>query len=144
MADVRKLSDNLYVAPQLTAADVAEVDGLRFRSILCNRPDAEEENQPVYDEIRQQGDALGLICDFQPVNGSSISDEDVDEFVNRLLDLPQPVLAYCRTGTRCSVLWALSQAGVQPTDDIIATAAAAGYSLEPLRGRIEDRAERLK
>jgi len=144
VTDVRKLSDNLFVAPQLSPADVADIDGMQFRSILCNRPDAEEENQPAYEKIRQQADALGMMCDFQPVNGSVISDDDVDEFVNRLMDLPQPVLAYCRTGTRCSVLWALSQAGNQSAEQIIATAAEAGYKLESLKERIEERAARKK
>ena len=84
MADVRKLTDNIYVAPQLTAADVAEIDGMSFRSILCNRPDDEQEEQPAYEKIRQQADALGLAVEFQPVNGSLISDQDVDDFAENL------------------------------------------------------------
>ena len=140
MADVRKLTDNIYVAPQLTAADVAEIDGMSFRSILCNRPDDEQEEQPAYEKIRQQADALGLAVEFQPVNGSLISDQDVDDFAENLQNLPMPILAYCRTGTRCTVLWALSQAGHRSIDEILQIAAAAGYSLEALRPRLEERA----
>ncbi len=140
MADIRKLTENLYVAPQLNAGDVADVDGAGFRAILCNRPDGEESGQPDYDQIRAQADALGLMCEFQPVNGAMITDADVDNFSSELQDLPGPVLAYCRSGTRCTVLWALSQAGHLSTDDILQTAAAAGYSLEALRDRIEQRA----
>ncbi len=139
MADIRKLTDNLSVAPQLTAADRQEIEAGKFASILCNRPDQEEENQPSYEEIKALADAAGLVIAFQPVNGSMISDGDVEEFEQHLESLPQPVLAYCRSGTRCSVLWALSQAGKQPVDDILKTTAEAGYALEALRPRIEDR-----
>lgn len=140
MAEVRKLTENIYVAPQLNAADVAEIDGMSFRSILCNRPDNEQEGQPGYESIRQQADALGMAIEFQPVNGSLISDQDIDDFAENLQNLPMPVLAYCRTGTRCTVLWALSQAGHRSIDEILQIAASAGYSLEALRPRLEERA----
>ena len=93
MADIRRLTDSLSVAPQLTASDIALVDQMQFRSILCNRPDHEEENQPLYDEIKKQADALGIAIEFQPVNGSQINDEDVERFYQHVQDLPAPVLA---------------------------------------------------
>ena len=139
MADIRRLTDSLSVAPQLTASDIALVDQMQFRSILCNRPDHEEENQPLYDEIKKQADALGIAIEFQPVNGSQINDEDVERFYQHVQDLPAPVLAYCRSGTRCTVLWALGQAGSQDEEEILSTAAAAGYSLESLRERLAER-----
>jgi len=130
MADIRKLTDNLSVAPQLTAADLAEIKQLEFGSILCNRPDEEEEGQPAYEEIQEHAAAAGIPIEFQPVNGSMITDEDVQEFKQHIESMPQPVLAFCRTGTRCSVLWALSQAGEQTTDEILSTTTNAGYSLD--------------
>ena len=144
MAEVRKLTDNIFVASQLTAADVAEVDAMNFRSILCNRPDNEQAEQPAYENIRAQADALGMAVEFQPVNGSVISDEDIDDFAENLQNLPMPILAYCRTGTRCTVLWALSQAGHRPIDEILQITAAAGYSLDALRPRLEERAAEEK
>ena len=143
MAEIRKLTENLYVAPQLSEGDIADVDSAGFRAILCNRPDGEEAGQPEYDRIRTQADALGLMCEFQPVDGANISDTDVDNFAAELQDLPGPVLAYCRSGTRCTVLWALSQAGHRTTDDILQIAASAGYSLDPLRPRLEQRAQTI-
>lgn len=142
MADIRKLTENLSVAPQLTVADITEAGSLEYKTVLCNRPDAEELDQPVYQEIKTAIEDQGLRAEFQPVNGSAISDEDVDQFAANIESLPQPVLAYCRTGTRCTVLWALSEAGKRPTDEILAIASAAGYALEPLRPRLEDRASK--
>ena len=142
MADIRKLTDNLSVAPQLSAADIADAQNLNYKSVLCNRPDEEEAGQPAYREIEQAIERHGLVSEFQPVNGSAISDQDVDDFSAHLKSLPGPVLAYCRSGTRCTVLWALSEAGKRPTNDILAIAGSAGYALEPLRERIEERASR--
>ena len=140
MADIRKLTDQLSVAPQLVAEDLHEVKTQGFQSVLCNRPDYEEDAQPTYNEVQSAIEAQGLASQFQPVNGSMISDQDVEDFASQLENLSGPVLAYCRSGTRCTVLWALSEAGKRPIDEILAIAAGAGYSLEALRPRLEDRA----
>ncbi len=144
MADIRKLTDELSVAAQLTPADIADAKHMRFQSVLCNRPDLEESGQPAFREIQEKIAQSGLASEFQPVDGGSISDSDIETFAAHMDSLPKPVLAYCRTGTRCTVLWALSEAGKRPTDEILETAATAGYALEPLRARIEYRAEQLK
>ena len=138
MADIRKLTDDLSVAPQISTDDITRV-GENFKSILCNRPDQEDADQPAYAEIEKLARAQGLTIEFQPVNGSAISDDDIDDFAQHIADLPKPVLAYCRSGTRCTVMWALSQAGKQPADEILQTAAAAGYSLDALRPRMAER-----
>lgn len=139
MADIRKLTDDLSVAPQLNPEDVAEV-AKHFKTILCNRPDYEGgADQPKFEQIKQKADKAGLIIEYQPVNGSLIGDDDVDDFEDHLDQLPKPILAYCRSGTRCTVLWALSQAGKQSVDDILKATNAAGYELELLRPRIIDR-----
>ncbi len=140
MADIRKLTDQLSVAPQLVAEDLKEVKSQGFVSVLCNRPDYEEETQPTYNEVQSAIDEQGLVSQFQPVNGSMISDQDVAEFAAHLENLSGPVLAYCRSGTRCTVLWALSEAGKRPIDEILNIAATAGYSLEALRPRLEHKA----
>lgn len=140
MADIRKLTEKLSVAPQLTAADAQEVKSRGFQSVLCNRPDYETDDQPTYRDIASAIDAQGLATEFQPVNSQVITDEDVDAFADHVDQMNGPVLAYCRSGTRCTVLWALSQAGKQPIDEIIETARQAGYSLDPLRPRLEMRA----
>ncbi len=139
MADVRKLTDELSVAPQLTPDDVAEISQ-QFKSILCNRPDREGgPDQPLYADIERLAEASGMTVVYQPVSSSEITDDDVDDFDDHVEELPKPVLAYCRSGTRCSVLWALSQAGRQTADEILQTTNNAGYALDGLRPRIIDR-----
>ena len=50
-----------------------------------------------------------------------------------------PVFAYCRSGTRSTTLWALSQAGEAPADEIISAAANAGYDMSHLAGHLSQK-----
>lgn len=140
MADIRKLTESLSVAPQLQPADARELKEMGFHAVLCNRPDYEADDQPTYRDVASAIDAQGMTVEFQPVSNKIITDEDVDTFADHLEDMEGPVLAYCRSGTRCTVLWALSEAGKRPIDEIIEVAGRAGYSLEALRPRLEERA----
>ncbi|MGE4327509.1 MAG: sulfur transferase domain-containing protein, partial [Pseudodonghicola sp.] len=54
-----------------------------------------------------------------------------------IADATGPVLGYCRTGTRSTVIWALGQAGTLPVDEILEKASAAGYQLDHLRPALE-------
>jgi len=50
-----------------------------------------------------------------------------------------PVLAFCRSGTRSTTLWALSQAGKMPAHEIVAAAAHAGYDMSHLLGHLSQK-----
>ena len=134
--DIRQIDATVSVSTQITAADVAEIVELGFRSILCNRPNGEGSNQPRFDQIEKAAVEAGLEVRFQPVISGRITAEDAVEFAQAMADLPQPVFAYCRTGTRCAMLWSLSQKGQRPGAEILATAAAAGYDLSALTPRL--------
>lgn len=133
----KTLTSFLSVSPQLTEADVAQAARDGFRAIIDNRPDGEEPGQPSAAEVRALAAAHGMGFAHVPTVGGKISDEDVALMAHALSSLDAPVLAYCRTGTRSTTLWALTQAGAQPADALIATAAQAGYDLSALRPRLE-------
>lgn len=100
------LSDRVAVAPQLSAADMPEVAAAGFKSVINNRPDFEGgPDQPTNADVERAARELGLEYRFQPVVGSNIQPQDVATFGELLNTLPGPVLAFCRTGTRCSVLF---------------------------------------
>ena len=80
--------------------------------------------------------AAGLTYIHQPVVGTNITPADVAAFGQLLDAKPGKILAHCRTGTRCTMLWLLSQSGKQPADQLLATARRAGYDLEALRPRL--------
>lgn len=106
-----EITPEYSVAPQIAPSDVAEIAARGFRAVMCNRPDGEEPGQPGVDEVRAAAERQGLAFTFVPVISGGILPEDVTEFDEALAELPQPVLAYCRSGARCRNLWMLAQHG---------------------------------
>ncbi|EEA94922.1 bifunctional protein tyrosine phosphatase family protein/NAD(P)/FAD-dependent oxidoreductase [Pseudovibrio sp. JE062] len=134
--DIKSISSSLSVCPQITAQDVQKIADLGFRSIVCNRPDGEGADQPVFDEIEAAAKKLGLETRYLPVISGKVSDEDADAFGKAMNEIPRPVLAYCRTGTRCATLWSLSQAETLAVSDILAATKSAGYDMAGVVRRI--------
>lgn len=106
---ITPLSPDYSVSPQITPDDVPGIAALGFRSIICNRPDGEEVDQPDEALIRAAAEAEGLVFSYVPVISGEISDRNVEDFKKAVAELPTPVLAYCRSGGRCQNLWMLSR-----------------------------------
>jgi uncharacterized protein (TIGR01244 family) len=104
-----EITPSYSVSPQIAPGDVAEIAARGYRSIMCNRPDGEDLGQTPVDAIRAEAERLGLAFAFVPVISGGILPEDVTDFDAALADLPTPVLAYCRSGSRCQNLWLLAQ-----------------------------------
>jgi sulfide:quinone oxidoreductase len=127
--DIRKITDELSVAPQILAAEVPAIAAAGFRAVICNRPDGESSDQPCCSDIEAAVKAHGLVWRSQPVRSGGVTFADAQEFGVLLAELPKPVLAYCRSGTRCATLWSLSEAGKRPLTEIVNRATAAGYDV---------------
>ncbi|WP_158880940.1 TIGR01244 family sulfur transferase [Rhodanobacter sp. L36] len=137
---LKPLTGTLSVAPQIAADDLAALAALGFRSIVNNRPDGEAADQPAHALIAEEATRLGLACRHVPVIPGLLQDADVTSFAAALDDMPTPMLAFCRTGTRSTMLWALVAARTRPVDDVVRMAADAGYDLEPMRTRLQQAA----
>ncbi len=133
--DLRRINDDVSVAPQIAIEDVAELAAMGFRSVICNRPDNEDPGQPDWAMIEAAAKEAGLETRFMPVMSGGVCLEDGDSFRAALSELPKPLLAYCRSGTRCAQLWTLSQAGDTPADEIVSACAGAGYDVRGLVSR---------
>jgi uncharacterized protein (TIGR01244 family) len=105
---ITEITPDYSVAPQITRDDVADIAARGFRAIMCNRPDGESLDQTPEAAIRTEAERLGLAFASVPVVSGSIYAEDVEDFKAALAELPAPVLAYCRSGSRCRNLWALA------------------------------------
>jgi sulfide:quinone oxidoreductase len=134
--DTRTISPAISVAPQITADDIAALREGGFRSIICNRPDGEGPDQPTFHEIEAAARAAGMEARHIPVSGGIVTDADTAAFAAALREMPGPVLAYCRTGTRSATLWSLAQAGTLPLPEILGATAAAGYDMAGVVRRI--------
>jgi len=134
--DVKKVTDTLSVSPQIMPDDVPALAQAGFRAIVCNRPDGEGADQPTFDEVEVAAKAEGLAVRYLPVTSGKVTDADAEAFGTAFRDLPKPVLAYCRTGTRSVTLWSLSQARDKPLPEILAAAKSAGYDMGGVVRRI--------
>ncbi len=134
--ELHKITDDLTVASQVDPASVPLLAVQGFRSIICNRPDGESAGQPTFRSVEQAAAAQGIEFVNLPVPPNAISDADAAAFGMALDELPKPVLAYCRSGTRCTVLWSLSQAGKRPIQEILLLAMRAGYDMSALIPRL--------
>ena len=133
--DIRKITDEFSVAPQIRADDIPAIAEAGFRAVICNRPDGEATDQPCCEDIESAVKASGLEWRMQPVRSGGVTQADADAFGALMADLPKPVLAYCRSGTRCATLWCLSEAGKRPLPDILGRAQAAGYNMAAVMER---------
>ena len=130
----RKLTDNIYASPQIGLAEVAEAALLGVRLIVNNRPEGESEDQIAGAEIEAAARAAGIDYVAIPVTHSGFSEPQVKAMAKALDGAGGPVLADCRSGTRSTLLWALSEASQGGDPDALTNMAAkAGYDISPVR-----------
>lgn len=135
--EIRRVTDSFSVAPQVAPEDVAALKAQGFALLISNRPDGEEPGQPTAAEIAASAAAAGLEFRHIPVAGG-FPREAIAATCEALDKASGPVFAFCRTGTRSTLLWSLAQAseGCDP-QEIAAAAARAGYDIAPVRAAVE-------
>lgn len=138
MSDFRRLTENIYVSQQLELDDLTGAANAGIAMIVNNRPDGEEPSAPQGDEIAAAAAAAGLNYVAIPIGHSGFSEPQVDAMIAAFEQAEGPILAYCRSGTRSTFLWALAEAkqGGDP-ETIARTAASAGYDISPIRPTID-------
>ncbi|WP_411392626.1 TIGR01244 family sulfur transferase [Pseudomonas sp. MPB23] len=134
--DLRRLAPALSVSEQIFPSQLAELKAEGFRAIVCNRPDGEGSDQPLFAEIKRAADAVGIEAHYLPAESGKVTDEQGVAFGKLLETLPKPVLAYCRSGMRSTTMWALSQAGQHDLPHIVESAKKAGFDMKGVIRRI--------
>lgn len=130
----RKLDDSISVAGQISPADVAEAAAQGFAFVINNRPDDEQPGQPAAAEIEAAAKAAGLGYRAIPITHAGFSEHQVTAMQEALEAAPGPILAFCRSGTRSTLVWALARSRMgDDADTLQAKAQAAGYDLTPIR-----------
>lgn len=134
----RPLAENFFVAPQIAPEDLRAAAAQGVTLVINNRPDGEEPGQPAGADIEAAAKAAGLAYVAIPIRAADqIVPADLDAFDAALSNNDGAVLAFCRSGARSTVLRAYARARAgEPAEAIIAEAAAAGYDLAPLAGRL--------
>ena len=132
--DIRQVTDRYHVSPQISAEAADDLRQAGFTTVICNRPDAEVPPSHQHTAIQAAAEAAGLRFAVQELTHQTITPDVIAR--NREIGVAQDevVLAYCASGTRSTIAWALGQAGEQPADALIEAARAGGYDLSHMRG----------
>jgi uncharacterized protein (TIGR01244 family) len=130
MTQFKSVTDQISVSPQISLADVDQAAGQGFRMIINNRPDGEEPGQPSSQQFEAAAAAAGLAYVHIPVRGGPTR-EQVETQRQVIADSDGPVLAFCRSGTRSIVTWAIGEAlsGARTRDELVQLGRGAGYDL---------------
>ncbi|KUF10293.1 TIGR01244 family sulfur transferase [Pseudoponticoccus marisrubri] len=135
--DMREITPVYHVSPQISVEDVAEIKEAGIRLVICNRPDEEVAPDQQADAIGAAVEAAGLDFARLPLTHRTMNAENVSRQSELIAGAEGKVLAYCASGTRCTVVWALGHVGTLGVDDTLSAAAQAGYDLSGMRPTLE-------
>lgn len=129
-----KLTEGVFVAPQITVSALSDAAALGVTLVINNRPEDESDDQTPGAEIEAAARAAGMDYVAIPVTHSGFSEPQVQAMAVALEGAIGGVLAYCRSGTRSTLLWALAEASQGGDPDALTNMAAkAGYDVSPIR-----------
>lgn len=128
----KTLTPTVSVTGQMSADEIRALAAEGYSTVICNRPDGEEPGQPPLAELEAAAKAAGIAFHHIPVSGGHFPESAISAFADALAGADGKVMAYCRSGTRSTCLWALSQARNAEPASLIETGARAGYDLTGL------------
>jgi uncharacterized protein (TIGR01244 family) len=103
--DIRQIDDQYSVTGQISVADLDQIKAMGFKSIVCHRPDGEEEGQPLFADIAERAEELGLTIAHVPVGRNGVDSDAVAGMVDALDEFERPMLGYCRSGARSTATY---------------------------------------
>jgi sulfide:quinone oxidoreductase len=133
----KKLTDDLSVAGQIMPDQVDQVKDLGFKSVIINRPDFEKPGQPIAADLEKLLEEAGLKTSFLPMSPGHLTPELLTATSEAFDALPKPILAFCASGTRSTILWCCVNVKALGTDTVLNTANKAGYDLQQIRPLLE-------
>jgi sulfide:quinone oxidoreductase len=143
--EIVKVNPEFAIGPQISAEDFEPLQAAGFASILNTRPDDENGPYLVSRDAERLARASGLAYAFCPSENHAIFEPDIiDRFERALAELPKPVFAHCKTGTRAAILWALVTSRHCEVEDVIATLRAAGQELDFLEDELRESAKTVR
>lgn len=134
--DIKRINADLSVSDQIHSNELESLAAHGVKSIICNRPDNEGENQQQFRELEEKSRELGLEIHYLPVIFDHINAADVEKFETAWETTPKPVHAFCRTGLRAITLWSLMRIRQgNNVDETIAAATDAGFDFSKFKTR---------
>jgi len=138
--DIKTFNADYAVCSQISVTQMQDIAARGLTTIICNRPDTENAAGQQSADLRAKAAELGLQFHYNPVIVGQLSEDNITLQASVLAETQGKTLAFCRTGMRSAIVWGLSRAGLDSADDILATAARAGFGLDNLRPYLEQSA----
>lgn len=135
--DIREITPTFFVAPQISPDEMPSIVAAGFKRVICNRPDVEvpASHQSAAMEVAAQ--QAGLEFFTHPLSHLNMTPDVIAMNHDLIIGCDGPVLAYCASGTRSTIAWALAAAKNTPIDTVLSKARSAGYELGNLRPTLE-------
>ena len=133
---MKRIYENFYASNQIQAKDIAQLKQEKFECVLCNRPDNEEQDQPSVEMIKSQCLANGIEFLHLPITPGDFNLEAIME-TEKVLKTAKKTLAYCRTGTRSTMLWAVAKTKDLEVDEVLKITDHSGYNFQHLKELLE-------
>lgn len=137
MMDIRQITEKFFAAPQISPQDMPALAAEGFLRVLCNRPDAEVPPSHQSAAMEMAATDAGLEFFVVPLTHQSMTPDIIAQNKAIIEGCEGKVLAYCASGTRTTIAWALGSAGELDADDIISAARSGGYELEGMRPALQ-------
>lgn len=135
--DIRPITPDYAVSPQIEPGDLTAIKAAGYTTVIDNRPDGEIPPHLHTAKMKAAAEALGLVFIVNPVIGGMMTADNVAIQRDAIEAANGPVFAYCASGNRSSVVWALAEAGKRPVEDLVGLPARFGYQLDHLRPQID-------
>jgi len=134
MPKIVAITDWLSAASQIVEGDIDDLARQGYRTVINNRPDDEEPGQLRSDAASVRAKALGIDYHYLPITAATLTRSEIEAFAELLATAEKPILAHCRSGTRCYLLWAATQVRQgKPAGALIEQAAKQGFDISTLK-----------
>ena len=143
--EIVNVTPDFAIGPQISTEDFEPLRASGFASVLNARPDDEIGTYLVSRDAERLARANGLTYAHCPSENHALFEPDIiDRFERALVELPKPILAHCKTGTRAAILWALVVSRHRDVENVIATLRAAGQELDFLEDELRESAKAVR
>ena len=145
MLEIVNVTPEIAIGPQLSIEDFEFLQAAGFASVLNARPDDEIGTYLPAHDAQRFARANGLAYAHCPCENPAIFEPEViDSYERALAELPKPIFAHCKTGTRAVILWALVAARHRNVENVIATLREAGQDLDFLEDELRESARSVR
>lgn len=103
--DIKQMDRRVSVADQIHPKDLDQIGAMGFKGLICNRPDGEADDQPDFDDLAAIAEKLGLSMAYIPYLNGALTPKLLAKLNHAIDEVDGPVLMYCRSGRRSTILW---------------------------------------